>query len=382
MEDRPSFWKKILLDSARLKRGSCVVVDGFREQLDELEMLASECYVQGIYPILKLSLSHHSLERIKSKGAEEDLRARHLLALVDGVDAWISIFGWQSGKEKDPIMYPPEYQPSGEVFEKMAEKKVKFILVMLPPPEGHPLGDVVRKALECDYDQISHLGRRLKNILQDSETVDIKTKYGTRLHFSLKNRPILVEDGVLNQQDMKEDFTLALPSGVVCSYPVENTVHGTAFVEEAREYIYGTGEVKDLTLEFEHGRLVDWKAKKGASSIEKFLEKTSGTSDTLCEVCFGINKKVDKYVGLPNIDELRYGAADIAIGNNSPFGKSRTTPPVHWHLSLGEISLSAQGKTLIEKGEIVCSRKQKSAREMRHSQSVSEVPDVDERDLL
>jgi len=107
---------------------------------------------------------------------------------------------------------------------------------------------------------------------------------------------------------------------------VENTVHGTAFVNEAKEYIYGTGEVKDLALESAHGRLVDWKAKKGTSSMRKFLEKTSGTSDMLCEVCFGLNKKVDRYVGLPNIDELRYGAADIAIGNNSPFGKSRTTP--------------------------------------------------------
>jgi len=114
----------------------------------------------------------------------------------------------QNGKGKKSVMYPPEYQPSGEVFEKMAEKKVKFILVMLPPPEGHPLSDVVRKALECDYDQISHLGRKLKNILQDSESVDIKTEYGTRLHFSLKNRPILVEDGVLSEEDMKEDFIL------------------------------------------------------------------------------------------------------------------------------------------------------------------------------
>jgi len=382
MEDRSSFWKKILIDSARLKRGSCVVVDGFREQLDELEMLASQCYVQGIYPILKLSLSRHSLERIKSKGAEENLEARHLLALVSGVDAWISVFGWQSGKGKKSVMYPPEYQPSGEVFEKMAEKKVKFILVMLPPPEGHPLSDAVRKALDCDYDQISHLGRKLKNALQGSESVDIRTEYGTRLHFSLRNRPILVEDGVLDEDDMKEDFTLAFPSGVVCSYPVENTVHGTAFVEEAKEYIYGTGDLRDLTLRFEHGRLVDWKAKKGTSSIRKFLENTSGTSDMLCEVCFGLNKKVDRYVGLPNIDELRYGAADIAIGNNSPFGKSRTTPPVHWHFSLGEISLSVKGETLIESGEIVCSREQKSALWMCRSQSASEVPDIDERDLL
>lgn len=359
MKDPSSFWRKILLDSARLERGSCVVVDGFREQLDELEILASECYVQGIYPVLRLSLSRHSLERIMGERAEENLKARHLLALVDGIDAWITVFGWKSGKEKEPIMYPPEYQPSGEVFEKMAEKKVKFILVMLPPPRGHPLSDVVRKALECDYDEISLLGRELRNILRDSENVSITTRYGTSLRFSLKNRPILVEDGVLDEQDMKEDYTLALPSGAVSLFPVENTVQGTAFIKQAKEYIYGTGDLKDLKLRFEEGRLVDWKAKKGANSMEKFLERTSGTSDTLCEVCLGINKKVDKYVGLPNIDELRYGAADIAIGNNSPFGNSRTTPPVHWHFSLGKISLTAEGKTLIENGEIVCSQQQK-----------------------
>lgn len=51
------------------------------------------------------------------------------------------------------------------------------------------------------------------------------------------------------------------------------------------------------------------------------------------------------------------------------------------HSWLGEISLTAEEKILVENGEIVCSRKQKSDREMRHSQSVSEVPDVDERVL-
>jgi len=234
----------------------------------------------------------------------------------------------------------------------MGRKKVKFILVMLPPPKGHPLSDVVRKALECNYDQIRLLGRKLKDALKDSEDVNIKSRNGTNLHFSLKNRPILVEDGVLDEEDLKEDFTLALPSGVVVLFPVETTVNGTAFVKKAREYRYETGDLEDVTLRFEQGHLVDWRAKKGSNLIRKFLDRTKGTSDMFCEVCLGINEKVDGYVGLPNIDELRYGAADIAIGHNRPFGKSRTTPPVHWHFSLGKISLRAEGETIIENGEI------------------------------
>lgn len=355
MKDRSSFWKKILLNSAGLKRGSCVVVDGFREQLDELEMLASECYIQGIYPILKLSLSHHSLEYIAEKKAPENLEARHLLALMDGIDAWITIFGWRTKKEgkRKTIRYPPEYQPNGEVLQRMAEKKVKFVQVMLPPPKGHPLCEAVSNALECDYNQVKALGRKLKVALQNSEDVTIKTETGTRLHFSVKNRPILVEDGVLDEEDMKEDFILAVPSGVVCFNPIENTVNGTAFVKKAEEHIFGTGDLEDVTLRFEQGHLVGWEASKGGNIIEKFLEKTGGTGDMLCEVCLGINEKVATYVGLPNIDELRYGAADIAIGDNRPFGKSRTTPLVHWHFSLREISLTVEGKTVIQNGEIV-----------------------------
>lgn len=351
MKNNSDFWTRILLDSARLQRGSCVVVDGFREELDELEMLASECYIQGIYPILKMSLSQGSLEYIVENRAAEDLEAEHLLALLDGLDAWISIFGW-GRREGKKTMYPPEYQPSGRVFQKMGREKVKFILVMLPPPEGHPLRDAVRKAYACDYNQVSQLGKRLKDTLKDSEDVQIKTRMGTDLHFSLKNRPILLEDGVLDQEDLEEDFTLALPSGVVNLFPVETTVNGTAFVEKAREYRYGTGNLEDITLQFEGGHLVDWKAKKGSHLIKKFLDKTEGTSDMFCEVCLGINQNVDSYVGLPNIDELRYGAADIAIGHNLPFGKSKTTPPVHWHFSLGKISLNIEGTKIIENGEI------------------------------
>lgn len=352
MKDRSTFWKKILIDSVGLKKGSCVMVDGYREQLDELELLASECYINGIYPILKLSLSSQSLEYIAENEAPESIEAKHLLALIEGIDAWICIFGWWSGKGKKRV-YPPEYQPSGRVFEKMGRKKVKFVLVMLPPPEGHPLRDAVRKAFECDYNQISSLGKKLKDALKDSENVHMKTKDGTNLHFSLKNRPILVEDGILDEEDLKEDFTLALPSGVVSLFPIETTVNGTVFVKKAREYRYGTGDLEDVNLQFEQGHLVDWKAKKGSNLIKKFLEKTKGTSDVFCEVCLGINEKVASYVGLPNIDELRYGAADIAIGHNRPFGKSSTNPPIHWHFSVGKINLTVEGKTLFKNGEAV-----------------------------
>lgn len=63
-------------------------------------------------------------------------------------------------------------------------------------------------------------------------------------------------------------------------------------------------------------------------------KRVKGTSDAISEVCIGINKRVRNYVGLPHIDELRYGCADIAIGHNAPFGQSRTKPPVHCSLAL------------------------------------------------
>lgn len=350
MENRLRFWKSVLLDSIQLRSGSCVVVDGFREELDELETLASECYRHGIYPILKLALSNQSLEYIIESRAPENIEAKHLSALVEGIDAWISVFGWGRNREKQR-MYPPEYQPSGRIFEKMHSRKVKFVVVTLPPPKGHPLREIVRRAFECDCNQVSSLGKRLKDALKGSEDVHITTKSGTNLHFSLKNRPILIEDGILDEEDLKEDFVLALPSGVVNLFPIETTVNGTVFIKNAREYRYRIGDLEDVTMQFEHGHLVNWKAKKGRHVIKRFLEKTSGSSDTFCEVCLGINEKVNRYVGLPNIDELRYGAADIAIGHNQPFGKSRTRPPVHWHFSLGKITLDIEGKTTIEDGE-------------------------------
>ena len=348
--DKRLLWKRVLLECARLQKGSCVVVDGFREQLDELEMLASECYVQGIYPILKLSLSPQSLEYVAEMKAPENLEARHLLSLIEGIDAWISVFGWQSEESKGkPRMYPPEYQPSGKVFEKMGRKKVKFIMVTLPPPEGHPLAGVVRKAFECDYNKMRLLGRKLKDALKDSEDVHIETEFGTNLHFSVRNRPILVQSGVLEEGD----FSLALPSGAISLFPVETAVTGAVYIKKAREYRYGSGGLEDVSLRFEQGHLVDWKASKGSILIDEFLERTKGTSDMFCEVCLGINEMVDSYVGLVNIDELRYGAADIAIGHNRPFGGSRTIPPIHWHFSLGKVSLSVEGKNLIRNGEIV-----------------------------
>lgn len=125
MKTSTNFWEKILFDSLRLKEGSCIIVDGYREQLDELEKLASECYVHRIYPLLKLSLSQKSIKHITKRKCPADLEPKHFLALLNGIDAWISIYGWaprKRGKRKI-IDYPPEYQPSGEVLEKWLRKR-------------------------------------------------------------------------------------------------------------------------------------------------------------------------------------------------------------------------------------------------------------------
>jgi leucyl aminopeptidase (aminopeptidase T) len=356
MKISSNFWKKILLSSLRLSEGSCVVIDGYREQLDELESLAAECYVQGIYPLLKLSLSQESLKQISRGKPPENLKPKHLLAILDGIDAWISVYGWapQRKDKRKIIDYPPEYQPSGEVLERMAEKKVKFALIMLPPPKEHPLATVVKDAFNCNYSRIRLLGRKLQNALRNSEDTTLKTKAGSSLQFSVKDRAVLVEDGVLDEEDLKQDFILSLPAGVACFSPIETSVNGVVFVKRAKEYNFGMGILKDATLRFEKGRLVDWKAKKGGNVIKRFLKRVKGTSDTISEVCIGINEKVRNYVGLPNIDELRYGCADIAIGHNAPFGKSKTKPPIHWHFPLGKIELlKTKEKVIVKEGHFL-----------------------------
>jgi leucyl aminopeptidase (aminopeptidase T) len=236
----------------------------------------------------------------------------------------------------------------------MAEKKVKFALIMLSPSEEHPLASVVKEALSCSYTRMHLLGEKLRNALKNSENVTLKTKAGTFLQFSVKNRAILVEDGVLDEEDLKQDFILSLPAGVVCFSPIETSVNGIVYIKKAEEYNFGTGTLKGVILKFEKGRLVEWKAKKGADLIKRFLKRVKGTSNTISEVCIGINEKVRNYVGLPNIDELRYGCADIAIGHNAPFGQSKTKPPVHWHFSLRKIELlKTEEKILIKEGQFL-----------------------------
>jgi leucyl aminopeptidase (aminopeptidase T) len=159
------------------------------------------------------------------------------------------------------------------VLEKMAKKKVKFALIMLPPRKELPIATVVREALNCSYSSMHRLGRKLQNALRDSENVTLKTKAGSFLQFSVKNRAILVEDGVLDEEDLKQDFVLSLPAGVVCFSPIETSVNGVVYVERAEEYNFGTGILKDATLKFDGGRLVERKAKRGGHLINGFLKR-------------------------------------------------------------------------------------------------------------
>jgi hypothetical protein len=70
----------------------------------------------------------------------------------------------------------------------------------------------------CDY---------YRRALENSDEVIITAKDGTDLKFSIKGRPILVADGMINEKDVERgDVGLNIPDGEVFVAPLENSAEG------------------------------------------------------------------------------------------------------------------------------------------------------------
>ena len=146
-------------------------------------------------------------------------------------------------------------------------------------------------------------------------TIKITAEDGTNLTFSIKNRRILIDDAIIDDDDLKIDnFGLNIPSGEVFTAPIENSANGEIIFDYVS--IRGFGLVEDLWIKFQDGKVVKYEAKNGKDSFRKYLESNVGDIDIIAELGIGCNSKAD-FIGATLVDEKIFGSIHIAIGANT-----------------------------------------------------------------
>jgi leucyl aminopeptidase (aminopeptidase T) len=184
------------------------------------------------------------------------------------------------------------------------------------------------------------IAKYYKEMLQDKDTVTITSKDGSELLFRIKGRPILLDDGILDAEDIaRGDVGLNIPGGEAFLAPLETT----AFGKIKFDYVvtHGFGFIKNLWLTFDKGKVIDYKAKgNGTKMFRKFLHANTGEKDRIAELGIGTNPGAE-FTGLTIVDEKILGSVHIAIGNNTGayHGKNKASS----HLDMIKIMKGQKG---------------------------------------
>lgn len=355
--------KKVVNDSLRIKHGDSVLISGSNNSVVFMNMLAIECYMVGAQPLMWLHMTNDALEKVLTQATIDRLNVtpKHLMTMIDVLDAHIRIttpHERKFWKKVDNEVLKAFQEPFGQIFDKIAKRKVKFCWVTVPLTKDPELNDALREALKADCNYMAKIGKRLQKELSGDKVVHVTDSLGTNLTFRIGNI-VYVSDGILDEEDLKHDFQVYMPDGVVETFPKEETANGKVVIKEAYDQSGRyKGIIKNLQLVFDEGKIVDSSADSGYNIFRKRLDESSGDKDMFAEFGIGINPEVQKILGIIQVDEMMHGCVHIAIGDNygvyGPIGGGgKNVSDLHWDFIIQKPSVKIDNKQIIHEGNFV-----------------------------
>ncbi len=327
------------------------------------EALGIACTGRGAHPMLSMSSDEYRVESITaSQDAALERTPPHLLAAVKASDVIINV-GHYELLLRDPSLLEgiAEVRLSAlrragiPIRDALFAGGKRSALVGYPSPHQAKVFGMAQEAyedhfwaaLDLDYDALGRSCRVLHDALDGTSEVHITNPDGTDIRVNITGRPLLMDDGVIDDEDRERGLTmLNLPAGEVCVAPVLKGTEGTAVFSRV---LYKGAEVRDLALTFADGVLVEWHASAGEDLFRGMLEGATGHRDRLGELGIGTNPALTRAIGSLHLDEKVRGTIHLALGENRMMGGENESS-LHWDLIMEHPTLEADGRTLIREG--------------------------------
>ena len=139
----------------------------------------------------------------------------------------------------------------------------------------------------------------------------------TDISYSVKGRTWINSDGKAN-----------MPSGEVFTGPVEDSVNGHIYFDYPS--IYSGNEVRGITLQVEHGKVVKWDADHGAQFLDTIFDIEG--SRFFGEAAIGTNYSITHPTKNILFDEKIGGTVHMAIGQSYYHTGGKNESTIHWDM--------------------------------------------------
>ena len=371
LEDNRRLARQVVSGCFNIGGGENVWIHSWDHTVEMAAEIAFACREEGAQPLITLITEDfwtRSLLEIP-KTLLETLPT-HQAAALEQTDAFIFLLGpkspvdWgkiPSQKQELANLWFLESNKYLDAWRKIAhEHSIRMLGVeycLATKERAQALGldheqwkEVMLAGCLVNQQEIARRASRVAEVIRKGRNVSVETPFGTKLKFKLSGREPILGDSVVNKEDGAKGTVKFLPSGFVEVAAEETSAEGTV-VYDAAISVRGDETIKDLTLHFKQGKVVEYKAQSGISKFEDYLKSCGGDVDKFAFFGLGLNPGLKH--GFTQDDKVLGGVTIGIGGNEEKGGTNRTSGNRHWWASMTRASVKIDGKALVKNGVLM-----------------------------
>jgi aminopeptidase len=357
-----------LMQSASVKPGDVVVVNGGKHMIELMEAVAIEAQKAGgqVHMFLNSDRVSRSLyTEVPEKYLEQE--PRYFAEWIKQTNVYINLP--TSEDPKSLIANVPDARfakinKSFEFFTNLLNSfPVRVVSIDFPTAQDAALNGMdfptyqkmMMNAISADYKTISVKGNQLKQMLQNARQIKVTNPAGTDFTFSpAAGREIYVDDGIVTEEKAKSKLfaqrIAALPGGNVFFAPLETSANGkVVVVKDTCKYTPMTG----ITFEFKNGMMQNFKAATNGNCFQEAMQSYTGPKEMFGAFWIGLNPAL-RVVEEGNANFRPFnaaGAVNIGLGDNRLYGGNNKTVG-GYSFSITNATVTIDGKTVIKDGKL------------------------------
>lgn len=248
-----------------------------------------------------------------------------------------------------------------EICMEAAKNKVRIIRVLSPyarTRESLKLDtDNYQKMIlqACTYDDfelkfVRQNVARLQSFLAKANSLRIRTRSGTNFSCLINNRPIIVNDGSITEEEIRSkspfDNQASLPEWSIQVSVLETSANGKVVVPRTK---CDDEDMFDVSFNFVKGKLENFSAAEGAECFRNKLSQREGPKDLMGSISFGFNPELKLIANDSAFFCIREstGIIWLTLGSNDHLGGKNPSGCGQFSLPLVDASLEIDGKMIL-----------------------------------
>lgn len=252
---------------------------------------------------------------------------------------------------EEPPEFVAEQMKSSDVFIAPTKKSVSHTRARVEACENGSRGstspginqEIWNTSLQADYRNVESITDRVYKILEDTETVRIKTDSGTDLSLKINIDYFHKDDGMIKRPGEFGN----LPAGEVDGAPIE--VNGKLVVD----HLPIDKEAEGTEIFIQDSEVVETVGAEDSKLQENF-EEVEGFRH-VAEFGFGTNPEAE-LIGKILQDEKVLGTVHIAFGDNTSYvskGEHRNQSEIHWDVICKKPTVFFDDEKMLDRGKKV-----------------------------